>query len=474
MRRKMRTLGVMVVFCAGTGFSPAFGQDELAKLLPADGELEDYFGSAVGISGGIAVVGMPYDDDNGDNAGAAYVFLRDWSEWVQAAKLLPTDGEAFDLFGASVAIDQWGDDWAIVVGAPRADDNGLNSGAAYLFLGADGYWYQAAKFLAYDGAPENLFGTSVAISGQTIVVGVGGINTVGEYNGSAYVYRFGDGQVRGVAKLVVSDGAEAGLFDVRVAIDGDVVVIGAPYDDENGRESGSAYVFRYVDGDWVEEAKLLASEGAARDYFGWSLDVAGDTIVVGARGERWYYGSDPTPGAVYVFRYVEGQWVETGKLETGASDWFGASLSIDGDALVVGAPYDEENGEGSGSAYAFRYTGANWTQVAKLLPSDGAMWDQFGCAVAVSGDNAVIGALRDDDQAINSGSAYVFEVPAGPECLGDLDGDNDRDLNDLAQLLSNYGTTSGAAYEDGDLDGDEDVDLNDLSTMLAVYGTSCG
>jgi hypothetical protein len=472
MRWRIRTLGITVTLCAGIGFSPAFGQDELAKLLPEDGELEDYFGSTVAMAGNVAVVGVPYDDDNGDNAGAVYVFTGSGSDWAQRAKLLPSDGEALDFLGAAVAVGEWYDGlYLLVTGAPRADDNGLNSGAAYLFLGDGWYWYQAAKILAYDGAPENLFGGSVAISGQTIVVGVGGINTVGEYNGSAYVYRFGDGQLRGVDKLVASDGAEADLFDVRVAIDGDIAVIGAPYDDENGRESGSAYVFRYVDGEWVEEAKLLASDGAA--YFGWSVDVAGETVVIGARGELWQYGSDPTPGAVYVFQYQDGQWTQTAILETGASDWFGASVSIDGDALLVGAPYDVENGTGSGAAYAFRYTGANWSQVGKLLPSDAAMWDQFGCGVALSGDNAVIGALRDDDGAINAGSAYVFEVPAGPECLGDLDGDGDRDLTDLAQLLSNYGMTSGAAYEDGDLDADDDVDLDDLAALLAVYGTSC-
>ncbi|MFQ5806346.1 MAG: FG-GAP repeat protein [Phycisphaerae bacterium] len=470
--RWAKAIVTMVVLCAGTGSGPVFGQDELAILLPEDGELEDYFGSPVAISGNTAAVGMPYDDDNGDNAGAAYVFVGSGSYWGQAAKLLPSDGEACDFFGASVAVDLWYD-WAVVVGAPRADDNGLNSGAAYLFLGYGDEWHQAAKLLAYDGASENLFGSSVAISAETIVVGVGGINTVGEYNGSAYVYRFGDGQLRGVDKLVASDGAEAGLFDVRVAVDGDIAVIGAPYDDENGRESGSAYVFRHVEGGWVEEAKLLASDGAARDYFGWSVGVAGEMVVIGARGELWQYGGDPHPGAVYVFRYEDTQWAETAKLETGVSDWFGATLSIDADALVVGAPHDAENGEGSGSTYAYRYTDAGWTQVAKLLPSDAAMWDQFGCVVAVSGNNAVIGALRDDDQGINSGSAYVFEVPAGPACPGDLDGDNDRDLSDLAQLLSNYGTTSGASYEDGDLDGDEDVDLDDLAALLAVYGTSC-
>lgn len=471
MRWSLRLFAATVAVCAGNGFSPALGQGELAKLLAGDPELEDYFGQVVAISGNVAVVGMQYDDDSGENSGAAYVFRGDGLTWTQEAKLVPDDPARSDLFGCSVAIA--GD--AIVVGAREDDDNGVSSGSAYAFRydPSSETWVQEAKLLPDDGTPDDLFGSAVAISGNAALVARPGINADGQYHGSAYVFRFNGVDWLQEAKLSVSDGAEADLFGANVALDGDVALIAAPYDDENGHESGSVYVFRFDGADWVEEQKITPTDGAANDFFGCSAAVSGNTILIGA-----YQDDDNADdsGSAYVFVYDGVSWVQRAKLvasDAAANDAFGASVALFGETAVVGAPYDDESGDNSGSAYVFHFDGSDWSEQAKLLASDGAMWDLFGSTVAVSEilpRRAVIGALRDDDDAINGGSAYVFDVTW---CLGDLDHDNDVDLADLAQLLANYGTTSGAVYEDGDLDGDGDVDLADISALLAKYRTTC-
>ena len=212
-------------------------------------------------------------------------------------------------------------------------------------------------------------------------------------------------------KLLAGDGAEKDWFGYRVAIDGDTAVIGA-MDDDKGTDSGSAYVFvRAADGTWSQQAKLTADDGAAWDNFGYSVSVSGDTAVIGA---NWDDDKGSSSGSAYVFiRAADGTWSQQAKLtavDGAAWDEFGISVSICWDTAVIGAMYDDDNGSGSGSAYVFvRAADGTWSQQAKLTADDGAAYDSFGGSVAVSGDTAVIGAIGDNDKGdFFSGSAYVF------------------------------------------------------------------
>ncbi|MCK4874061.1 MAG: FG-GAP repeat protein, partial [Phycisphaerales bacterium] len=297
-----------------------FGE-QLFKLLPSDGVADDRFGVSVAISGTTAIVGACHDDDNGTDSGSAYLF--DTTTGQQIAKLLPSDGEEDDWFGLSVAISGT----TAIVGAYRDDDNGYDSGSAYLFDTTTGQ--QIAKLLASDGTVGDSFGWSVAISGTTAIVG-------------------------------------------------------AYYDNDNGSDSGSAYLFDTRTGQQI--AKLLPSDGAADDYFGYSVAISGTTAIVGA------YGDDDNgnkPGSAYLFDTTTGQQVAKLLPSDGAlGDYFGISVAISGTTAIVGAHYDDDNGHGSGSAYLFdTITGQ---QVAKLLPSDGAAEDRFGWSVAISGTTAIV------------------------------------------------------------------------------------
>jgi len=418
--------------------SDATSWTEVKKLLADDPAQMDYFGCSVAISDGTIVVGAYADDDKGSGSGSAYVFemsdSSDATSWTQKAKLTAKDGAASDYFGHSVAIS----DGTIVVGAHLDDDEGSNSGSAYVFEKSDSSdatsWTQTAKLTAKDGAMYDCwFGFSVAISDGTIVVGAkkDGDNDRGWSSGSAYVFEKSDSSDATswteAAKLLANDPAQMDYFGCSVAISDGTIVVGAKKDGDNDRgwSSGSAYVFEKSDSSdatsWTEAAKLLANDPAQMDYFGCSVAISDGTIVVGA------YADDDKgsgSGSAYVFEKSDSSdatsWTQVAKLtaKDGAmyDCWFGFSVAISDGTIVVGAKKDGDNDRGwsSGSAYVFEKSDSSdatsWTEVKKLLADDPAQMDYFGCSVAISDGTIVVGAYADDDKGSGSGSAYVFEM----------------------------------------------------------------
>ena len=264
-------------------------------------------------------------------------------------------------------------------------------------------WFEQAKLSASDAANGDLFGWSVAVAGDTAVVGAPFDNTVaGTDAGSAYVFVRSGGAWTQQAKLRASDAANGDLFGVSVAVAGDTAVVGA-YDDNTvaGVDAGSAYVFVRSGGAWTQQAKLTASDAANGDAFGISVAVAGDTAVVGAYADDTVAGGDA--GSAYVFVRSGGAWTQQAKLtasDAANGDAFGISVAVAGDTAVVGASYDDTvAGTDAGSAYVFVGSGGVWTQQAKLTASDAANGDAFGISVAVAGDTAVVGARFDDTLA---------------------------------------------------------------------------
>jgi len=411
------------------GAQPARGQceaNELAKLLASDGAPYDYFGGTVAISGDTALIRAPEDDDNGPESGSVYVFQYDGSSWTELTKLLAGDGQAGDDFGTWVDI--CGD--AAVIGAHVNDDNGADSGSAYVFRYDGSNWVQEAKLLPGDGATDDRFGHRVAISGNAVLIGASWDDDNGSDSGSAYVFRYNGSSWVEEAKLLPDDGAAGDLFGT-VAISGDTALIGAGWDNnDNGSDSGSAYVFRYNGSSWVQEAKLLPGDGAAYDEFGVSVALSGNAAVIGAYGDD---DNGSRSGSAYVFRYNGSTWVEEAKLLASDGvehDNFGHSVAISADIAVTGALYCDDNGNNSGAAYVFRYDGSSWTEQAKLLASDGATGDRFAHNVGIDGDIAVVGADLDDDNGSSSGSAYVFHG------LSDCNDNDVLDICDIANATS--------------------------------------
>ncbi|HRR84974.1 MAG TPA: hypothetical protein P5316_08190, partial [Phycisphaerae bacterium] len=346
------------------------------------------------------------DDDYGSNSGSAYVLRREGLKWVHQAKLYASDAGADDKFGRCVAIS--GD--YIIVGAPDKDDAGADSGAAYIFTRTDASWTEQAKLVASDAAAGDKFGSSVAIAGDFALVGAYGDDDNGSASGSAYVFlRNGDTWTQ-QAKLKPDDGAAGDSFGWAVSICGNHAVIGAYGDDDTVTGSGSAYVFFHDGDNWTQQAKLVAADPQAFAGFGLSVSISGDHAIVGA---PWTDDGGNDSGSAYVFERQGTQWAQAEKLsaanaETGAM--FGHSVSISGDSIVVGTLYDDEGGNNAGAACVFHRRASAWIRKTKIIASDAAAGDQFGQAVCVNGDFAIVGSPYDSDSGTHSGSAYVYEI----------------------------------------------------------------
>ncbi len=291
----------------------------------------------------------------------------------------------------------------------------VEAGSARFPVTADPTFAQEAKLVASDGALDDDFGYSVSVSGDTAVVGAPWDDLGANNQGSAYVFARSEGVWSEQQKLVASDGALDDHFGYSVSVSGDTAVVGAYRDVHQGVYQGSAYVFVRSGGVWSEQQKLVASDGASGDFFGTSVSVSGDTTVVGAPWDD--AGASTDHGSAYVFVRSEGVWNEQQKLVASDgvfSDFFGISVSVSGDTAVVGAWRDDVGTNNQGSAYVFVGSGGVWTEQQKLVASDGAGDDWFGVSVSVSGDTAVVGAYADDVGAnIDQGSAYVFVRSGG-------------------------------------------------------------
>jgi len=404
-----------------------------AKLTASDGAAGDFFGEAVSISGNTLVVGADNATVGGNGyQGAAYVFTGSgtgWANMTQTAKLTASDGAANDEFGWSVAIS--GN--TVVVGADYATvGSNLKQGAAYVFTGSGSSWPQTAKLTASDGAAGDAFGrVSINESGNTVVVGSPGATIGGNtQQGAAYVFT-GSGFVwTQTAELTASDGAAKAIFGWSTSISGNTVVVGARSATVGVHTQGAAYVFTEPNAGWAdmtETAKLTASDGATGDCFGQSVSISGNTLVVGAFLAT--VNGNAHQGAAYVFVELSGGWAgnlyQTAKLtasdgaasDSGVGLYFGDSVSVSGNTVVVGAEFAKVNGNGNqGAAYVFTEPGTGWanmTQTAKLTASDGAFCDCFGSGVSISGNTVVVGA---DEKTVGGnqyqGAAYVFAIPA--------------------------------------------------------------
>ena len=396
---------------------------ETAKLTASDATSMHSFGHSVSISGDTIVVGATGDDEIGNNAGAAYVFTKPaggWNNMTETAKLTASDGYDDDKFGNSVSIS--GN--TVVIGSYKDDDNGTDSGSAYVFSKPVNGWTnmtETAKLTASDIFSGTYFGSSVSISGNTIIVG----SLLSDGNvirtGAAYIFiepAGGWSNITETAKLTASDGASYDYFGNAVSISGDTVIVGTYKDDDNGTNSGAAYVFSKPVNGWTnmtETAKLTASDGASHDYFGFSVCVSGDTAFVGAIDDDNDNGNEA--GATYVFSKPVNGWntmTETQKTlppiyySNNEDNYYGHSVAIDGNYAVVGT-YGYEGRKGR--AFVLYYNGTNWVTQAQLTASTANYSDDFGYSVSISGNTIVVGAYGDDNNGTNTGAVYVFNKP---------------------------------------------------------------
>ena len=387
---------------------------ESGKLSDGETASEDQFGISVAISGNLAISGAQQDDDIAPNAGAAYIFERAGTLWLQRKKLTTDDAKAGDLFGNAVAMDGT----TVLVGAPGVDDAGPESGAAYIFVQAGEEWIQQARFIGGDIEMFDQFGSSVAVHGNTAVVGAYGKDEVGADSGAAYVFVRNGTSWTQQAKLVHRGAVQGDQFGFAVSVYDDNVLVGAHQSDAAGPDSGAVYLFTRNGGTWIQDLLLLPNDIGIGDGFGYSIDLTKGAAIIGAPTEDRNLDD---LGAAYVFVETREAWVQQAKLTASdgdTGDEFGSAVAIHEDTVIVGAwkdnhPLQDPHDDPAllmdrGAAYSFLRDGLSWVEKRRIEAAGTNQSDLFGAAVAIKGSFAIVGASGSDNAGDNSGSAFIF------------------------------------------------------------------
>lgn len=372
------------------------------KWLASDGQAGDSFGTALSISGDTAIVGARLDQDNGTNAGAAYVFVRNGTTWTQQAKLIASNiGAQAGEFGTSV----WVSGDTAIVGAPNTNWGAYSKGAAYVFKRNNGVWTETQILKPNPAVATFQFGQAVALEGDTALVGAPHFYAMSQLRGKLYVFTQSGGVWTEQQLITPSDVNTYGYFGWSIAMTADTAVVGAPSDLSSGK--GSAYVYVRNGTTWTAQQKLVANTGTEGRQLGCSVALSGDTVLAGAYFDNTKGSS---AGAAFVFVRSGTTWSQQAKLFAGdaaANNWFGQSVSLTGNTALIGATGSSTT-QIPGSAYVFARNGTVWTEQQKLIANDGAARDWFGSAVAHSGNSMLVGAMYDDDKGNDSGSVYEF------------------------------------------------------------------
>jgi len=414
---------------------PVVAGEEIHEFLPADGAAGDLFGKRVSLHGGLALVGAPGDDDNGVDSGSAYLFEAVTGQ--EMLKLVPADGAAGDWFGDGVSLD----DGLALVGASRDDAHGLDSGSAYIFDAVTGQ--ELLKLTPSFAAAGDEFGYSVSLdNGRALVGAPFDVPGGGPPVGSAYIFDATTGQQ--LHRVQGSSTQPGSQFGSSVSLDGGLALVGAPFNSAWVTDGGTAHLFDVATG---QELLLLKPSGWKTAWFGYSVSLDGDQALIGAPMD---FTEVTFTGSAFLFDATTGQELRKFRASDEMySDFLGWSVSLDGDLALVSAIGDDDNGSHSGSAYLFDAPGGS--ELRKLVPSDGAANDSFGIGASLEGNLALLGADWADDHGTDSGSAYLFHAGPGVPFGGGGPGfpcpcgnSNDGSLDPLLAGCDNGQYSSGA------------------------------
>ena len=395
-----------------------------AELTSSDAATYDNLGYAVALSGDTALVGDPYKTvgDQG-HVGAVYVYTWSGTSWSQQAELTDPDAAGGDYFGASVALS--GD--TALVGAWGATVNGQGSaGKAYIFTRSGGSWTQQAVLNDPDTTYEDYFGTSVALAGDTALIGAPSTTVGGQnYAGVVYIYIGSGGSWTQQAVLHDPDAANGDNFGTSLALSGNTALVGDPNKTVGEESAGAAYVYTGSGASWTQEAELSASDASGADHFGASVALAGNTALIGAFDKT--VAGQNYAGAAYIYGRSGASWTQQAELsdpDAASGDNFGSSVALAGNTALVGAPEKTVGGVlQCGAAYVYSHTGASWPQQAELSDPNAGDGDYFGSSVALYAyrDTALVGAWGKTANGVDgSGAAEVYALPDSDDSLSSL------------------------------------------------------
>lgn len=383
------------------------------KVTADDGVANASFGAATAVDGSTALVGA-----TGGN-GAVYVFTLQEGLWVQSGKLVADDGADGDQFGYSVTL--VGD--TAVVGAPFAatGDNG-HQGALYVFRNMGGTFVQAQKLLASDGAADDQLGWSVAYDGTRIAGGAPGVTINGDFaTGTVYVFDHDGSAWSQSAELNADDGIGSSDFGFAVAIRADRLLIAAANADVGDVVAeGAAYAFTHVQGVWTQVQKIVPDDDGGAN-FGYALAYDGTHALITSPFST--VGDTAFQGAVYTYIDDGATLTQTQKIVTENAqpfDALGIAVALDGDLAVIGAPF--VNGS-QGAGYLFQLAGTDgWVQALTFTASDAVAGEgaAFGYAAGISGDSLIFGqVLATIEGETGQGAAYFYDRPVADLVFSD-------------------------------------------------------
>jgi len=378
-------------------------------------------GAAVAIDDDSILVGAPGDSIRGADAGAVHVWRRTAGVWAFEETIRPLAVQAGDSFGASVAVSEG----IALIGAPGDDDVGQNAGLVYVYVHGTTGWSQQQAFSGSLVNPGDAFGGSVAMDGDTAVIGARLDDTYGNNSGAAYVMKRGTSFWGEQSRLLAPNAAANDQFGTSVDVVGNLAVVSSPAANQNGVNSGAVYVFERSGNTWGAGEELPPVGTTWFDSFGQSIATDGSRIVVGAPGSD---AIATDAGGAWSFMQSGGSWVLEGAFapQLSGGERLGSSIAISGDTLIVGASGEDYASSEDGSVHAAEWGGLAWVAAERTGNAAGGISDALGSSLAVDGDLIVVGAPLIDNGVVDSGSAWLFSTVTEPVglalCLGDGSG----------------------------------------------------
>lgn len=391
-----------------------------AELNAGDAAYGDGFGYVVAVSGDLALVGAPFKTVGGmANVGAVYVFVRTGTTWTPRAELADPSPAAGDSFGSALAISG---DTALIAADDKTANGQSGAGAAYVYTATGSVWTERAELTAADATAGDLFGQSLALSGDTALVGACQKSVGGQSQaGAAYVFTGSGATWSPQAELTLASPAVNAYFGYSVALSGDTALVGASGTDlDKLSRAGAAYVYTRSGASWAQQAELTAADPAYHDEFGGYVALSDGTALIGAVGKT--VDGQPAAGVAYVFTGSDATWSQQAELtdpNQGAADLFGFPVLLSGHYALIGACGTTVNGQANaGAAYLFSGAGSSWTQQAGLTDPDAAGSDFFGRSLDLSGGTVLIGSQNATaGEQPGAGGAFVETLGTAPSNL---------------------------------------------------------
>ena len=397
-------------------------------MIAPDGKEGDRFGKSVAIYGNFLLVGAYADDNNGENSGSVYFFEKIDDSWVERGKVQPSDAASFMEFGYSLQIL----DNVAVIGAPYSGPQ--VSGNAYVFNLEDN-WIEKQILTPSDNHGNMHFGTAVAFNENFILVGAKEEQNSGATNGAAYVFsQSEDGWVE--SQKLESTDPDTRYMGTSVAIGVDVAVVGA----QHFWNAGHAFIYKRIGNDWLEQTRVFPIDGEKGDAFGSAVAIGDEYVFVGAQNHHEYRG------AVYVYKNIDGLWTQTSKIMASDSepdDLFGKTILVSDSLLLIGASRANRPNTNTGAVYIFRYVEDEWVEELQITTAAAVEDYSFGCSISISDAGIVVGA--DNARGANderTGAAYIYTgllftpdiPPVRLDTIADQYVSEDFELYDVARL----------------------------------------